>query len=163
MIFRDNMNRKRYSERREILSQTAATFLGIAIFVMILIFSGCGNDDSVQFQRQEVIDVIILPDSTEFRVGEQVQFSAFVLTEDEDTIATEDLDVEWEGEWWSSDSDVFTVENDGLATGKNAGEAFCIIELDLEDEQILAKAGLFVFNSARVPIGLDSAYVKMLN
>lgn len=163
MMFRMNMNRKEHSERRTVLLQTAFTFFWTAMFVMMLVLSGCGDGDSDELQTQEVVDVIISPDSAEFRVGEQMQFSAFVLTEDEDTIAIEDLDVEWEGEWWSSDPDVFTVENNGLATGQNSGEAFCIVELDLEDDHIVVNAGLFMSNSARVPIGLDSAYVSMLN
>lgn len=163
MIFRNNVDRKEQSKRRIRSSQTTVTFLGTAIFVVMFIISGCGDDDPASPQLKDVVDVIISPDSAEFSVGEQMQFSAFVLTEAGDTIATEDLDIEWEGEWWSSDPDVFTVEQNGFATGQNPGEAFCIVALDLEDDQVFSQAGFLTKKSLARFTGRDSAFVLMLN
>ncbi len=162
MMLKSNMTVREKSNGRTELSQTTVTIFVAIAFVMMLVFSGCGDDDDPAGpQTQEVVDVIISPDSAEFSVGEQMQFSAFVLTDEGDTVATEDLDVEWEGEWWSSDPEVFTVEDNGLATGQNSGEAFCVVELDLQDDQIFETAG-FLIKKSRAPFtGLDSAKVFM--
>lgn len=145
---------------REKSNGTTVTFFVAIAFVMMLVFSGCGDDDDPAGpQTQEVVDVIISPDSAEFNAEEQLQFSAFVVTDEDDTIAAEDLDVEWEGEWWSSDPEVFTVEDNGLATGHNSGEAFCILELDLQDDQTFETAGFLTKKPRARFTGRDSAIV----
>jgi hypothetical protein len=95
-------------------------------FAGMFIFSGCNDDDVTELPDHQVHEIVIFPDSAFFEVGEQVQFSAFALTAAGDTVDTSDLDIEWD--WWSTDTDVFTVEDDGTATGQNPGEAFCVIE-----------------------------------
>ncbi|MGM0547566.1 MAG: hypothetical protein ACQEST_12700 [Bacteroidota bacterium] len=157
------MTVKSQSNQKAKLSQTTITFFSTVVIVMMLVLSGCGDDDPTSPELKNVVDVIISPDSAEFSVGEQMQFSAFVVTDEGDTIAAEDLDVEWEGEWWSSDPDVFTVEDNGLATGQNSGEAFCIVELDLEDDQTVGTAGFSIANTRGIFVGRDSAFVLMLN
>jgi hypothetical protein len=108
----------------------------LACFSMLL-FSGCSSDDDAQpIDDPQIGQIIILPDSAFFAVGEEVQFSAFVLTTTGDTIDNADLEIQWE--WWSSDPDVFTVEEGGLATGQNPGEAYCVVEATILDIQNFA-------------------------
>lgn len=162
MMLKSKRTVKEQSNRSTELSQTSVVFFAALAFAVMLIFSGCGDDDDPAGpQTQEAVDVIISPDSAEFSVGEQMQFSAFVLTDAGDTVATEDLDVEWEGEWWSSDPEVFTVEDNGMATGQDSGEAYCVVELTLEDDQIFETAGFLTKSRARFT-GRDSAFVLML-
>lgn len=163
MMFKSRMTVRELPNKKKQFSHTTITFFTAVVLLGTLVFSACGNDDPAGPQAQTVVDVIISPDSAEFSVGEQMKFSAFVLTEAGDTIAAEDLDTEWEGEWWSSDPDVFTVEDDGLATGENSGEAYCVVELDLEDGQIFAQAGFLTKEVRSIFVGRDSAFVLMLN
>jgi hypothetical protein len=109
------------------LIQTITGILIMAfVFVGVFIFSGCSDDDAVELPDHQVHEIVIFPDSAFFEVGQQVEFSAFALTAAGDTVDTSDLDIEWE--WWSTDPDVFTVEDDGTATGQSSGDALCVIE-----------------------------------
>jgi len=105
------------------LSSTIIVFL----FMAFLLTFGCSTDDVTSPEDGHgVVEVVIEPREAEFEVGEHLEFSAFALNADGDTVDTSDLNIEWE--WWSDDPEVFTVEPGGLATGHNPGEAFCIIE-----------------------------------
>ncbi len=110
------------------------------IFFTALVFIGtiltsCKGDDVTGSQTFEIVDVIISPDSASFNAGEQMEFSALALTDAGDTVNVQDLDVEWEGEWWSTDPNIFTVEENGIATGENPGEAFCVVEVNFADKK----------------------------
>lgn len=157
-MFKKSMAVKKQSDEKEKLSLNAITLLLAVVFVVMFVFSSCKDDEPTGPELQKVVDVVISPDSAEFRLGEQMQFSAFVITEDGDTIATEDLE-EWEGEWWSSDTDVFTVEENGLATGQESGEAFCVVEIEVGDVQIATKAGFLTKGLGARFTGRDSAIV----
>jgi hypothetical protein len=86
-----------------------------------------------------------------FKVGEQQDFSAFLISASGDTV-NEELEVEWN--WYSSNPDVFTVEAGGIATGHDEGEAHCIVEASTENSKIVAKMRF---------VGRDSAFVTLLN
>lgn len=110
--------------------QTFGSFLMISIYVS-LILGGCSSDDDTQPIEHPIVSFVIFPESASFGVGDQLEFFAFALDANGDTVDIEDLEVEWE--WWSSDPDVFTVEEDGTATGVNPGEAYCVVEATVLD------------------------------
>ena len=96
-------------------------------FTAMVLFSGCNDDSVTSSNRDQISKVIIIPDSIGIAVGEQVDFSAYLLDDADDNVDTEGLNIEWN--WWSSNTDVFTVEPGGLATAKSPGEEFCIVEV----------------------------------
>jgi hypothetical protein len=120
------------------LNQISGIYFMMFAFVGLIIFSGCESDDDVEPQN-EIDQVIIVPRSASIPVGEQFEFSAVGLTATGDTIERADLDLDLEWVWWSTDPDVFTVENDGTATGHNPGEAFCVLEFSQSESQVRLK------------------------
>ena len=86
-----------------------------------MLLVGCGEDVTGPASEVERID--ISPDSVSIEVGESVDFSAVVVTTSGDTIQDPDI------RWWSTDPDVFTVEDNGVAIGQESGSAFCNVEL----------------------------------
>jgi hypothetical protein len=128
----------------------------IIFFIGILVTSSCSDDENVTAtdNEPEISEVSIEPESATFAAGEQEEFSAYLISVTGDTV-NDEVEVEWS--WISSDSDVFTVQDNGTVTAQNAGEAYCIVEAELVSEK-----GLKV-NFSLVPIGLDSAFVTVLN
>ncbi len=98
------------------------------IFMGAIMFSGCDKDDDTEPQNDQIEHIVIIPQSASIAVGEQLEFSTAGITADGDTIETSGMDLGLEWNWWSTDPDVFTVDNDGIATGQNPGEAFCILD-----------------------------------
>ncbi len=95
-------------------------------FMGVIVFSGCDKDDDTEPQNDQIEQILIIPQSASIAVGEQLEFSTVGITPDGDTVETSGLGLEWN--WWSTDPDVFTVDNDGTATGQNPGEAFCVLD-----------------------------------
>lgn len=125
-----------------------------------LVLTGCdliGAED--ESEESPITSIEISPDSVSMAVGEQVDFSIVALTASGDTVQDADLTIRW----WSTDTTVFTVEEDGLATGQGAGTAYCMVEAT--DEAAGKRAGKTATSSHRysplVPIGRDSAVVHM--
>ncbi len=98
-----------------------------ALVAGLFIHAGCSSDDVAGTDGHGVVDLRIEPQEATFSAEEQEQFQALLLDADGNAVDPEGLDVTWE--WWSSDTEVFTVEPGGLATGQSAGEAYCIIEV----------------------------------
>ena len=92
-------------------------------------FNGCGTDDTADPLVDQVQRVAITPEEVSIEEGEQVEFSAHLISIAGDTIDLADVDVEWE--WWSDDPEVFTVEDGGTATAHNSGEAHCIVQASI--------------------------------
>lgn len=113
----------------------------------LFIVNGCSDDNPTSPEEPQVANIIISPDSVEINVGDEIDFSAVALTADGDTIEDANL------EWISSDPSVFTVQDNGTITGESEGTAFCGI--DVADNLSKLKGKI-------VPIGLDSAYVRVL-
>lgn len=130
---------------------TAALLLACAFAATGCDSNGSANEEDA-VDEPEIASVAISPDSVSIAVGEQVDFSAVALTASGDTVQDADLDVEW----WSTDPAVFTVDNDGLATGQDSGKAFCMIEMsdEVTNTSIHSKGAKFV--------GRDSAFVFVL-
>lgn len=127
----------------------------IFIFAGLLAFLSCSDDGDAtgpDDEEVEVSEVIIEPQNASFEVGEQEEFSAFLISATGDTVNEEFEEIEWN--WYSSDPDVFTVEDGGTATGHNEGEAHCIVEVSTENTKIVAKMRF---------VGRDSAFVTLLN
>lgn len=122
----------------------------------VLIFTSCGEDSSAGPDEDEieVAEIVIEPENATFEVGEEHEFSVFLISSEGD-IVNDQFDVEWN--WYSSDPDVFTVEPGGMAYGHDSGEAFCIVEA-VEAE--LASGAKLKAKSAFV--GRDSAFVTVL-
>ncbi|MDR8393296.1 Ig-like domain-containing protein [Aliifodinibius sp. S!AR15-10] len=98
--------------------------LSLAVSVSwIAIFTGCSTDSDMGEMQNQITEIEITPDSIAISAGDKKEFSAFGLTASGDTVQDAEFN------WWSTDTDVFTVENDGTVTGQNAGNAFCMIEL----------------------------------
>lgn len=120
----------------------------------VLVLAGCDSNDVTEEPEVEIAAVAISPDSVSIEVGESVEFSTVAVTTAGDTIPDADLDIEW----WSTDTDVFTVEAGGVATGQEPGEAYCMIEAtDLQ-----GSTGAVTTNHLRSStsfVGRDSAIV----
>ncbi len=98
--------------------------LTLAIAVIVFVVSCDSVTDPNEGHGVE--QIVISPQSADIPVGEQKQFSAHALDADGDTIDTEGLEIEWE--WWSTDTEIFTVNEEGLVEALSAGEADCIVE-----------------------------------
>lgn len=117
------------------------------IVIGMLMLVGCGDDNPADSSaNQDIDEVVISPDSASFAAGEMMDFSAVALTAEGDTVR--DVNFIWK----SSDPDVFTVQDNGTATGQAPGTAYCGV--GVPDESPDKKLKL-------VPIGLDSATVHI--
>ena len=98
----------------------AVTVIGFTIL------QSCSSDDTTGSQSPQVSQISIHPQEASTEVGQQIDFSVVALTATGEVIDTDEINIEWQ--WWSTDTDVFTVEQGGLATAQNPGEAYCMIE-----------------------------------
>lgn len=134
-------------------AHSASTVLahGLAALVLTSALALAGCDSTDAHEEPPIEALIIAPHSVRIAVGEQADFSAVALTASGDTLR--DLDLRW----WSTDPDVFTVEDNGVATGQAPGEAFCNVEL--ADD---AAASTRQFQAVKRTFdGLDSAFVSV--
>jgi hypothetical protein len=122
-------------------------------FVLILLssvgaimLSGCEKSDESDPLNDQIELIVITPQSVSIGVGEQIEFSTAGITTDGDTVETSGLGLEWN--WWSTDPEIFTVDNSGTAIGQSPGEAFCVLEFS-------ESASLLKFT------GRDSAFVMI--
>ncbi|MCG2589303.1 Ig-like domain-containing protein [Rhodohalobacter sulfatireducens] len=124
-------------------------FSVIIILIAGMLNIGCEDNNPAEPEEDELegAEVVIEPQNVSMEVDEKVDFSAFVVSASGDTV-NEEFNFQWN--WYSSNPEVFTVQNNGTATGKSSGEAFCIVEASTGNSKIVAKM---------VPIGLDSARV----
>jgi hypothetical protein len=127
------------------------------VLIGVLVLTGCDLMDAEDEDEEEgpIAAIAISPDSVSLAVGEQVDFSVVALTASGDTARDADLAIRW----WSTDSTVFTVEEDGLATGRGSGTAFCMVEAT--DEATGKRAGKAVDPSRPHFTGRDSAIVHL--
>lgn len=116
----------------------------VAILIGSLAVIGC---DTNEVGTTEVVDINMLPESATIGAGETVDFSVVAVTAAGETVQATDHDVRW----WSTDTTVFEVDNDGTAIGKDAGSAYCMVEMST-----LSKAAAALF------VGRDSAFVTVL-
>lgn len=72
-----------------------------------------------------IAEVRISPDSAGIPVGETVDFSFALLSPSGDEVEGVELNTRWE----STDTSIFTVEDNGLATARSPGSAKCVIEV----------------------------------
>mgnify|MGYP006303620335 FL=1 len=119
----------------------------LLIILAMVLLGSCEEEKETEDPTPQ--GVIIRPEEAAFSVGEQRDFSALVITESGDTLDIDNPDIELK--WWSSDTTVFTVKEGGTATGRNAGEAYCIAEVTISDGTTLKR--LFT--------GRDSAFVSI--
>ena len=121
-----------------VLQSTQTIIIPIAI-MGFLVLVGCDNNDVTGPEDEDhgVEDIVIEPQSVEFEVGTQQAFEAFLLDAEGDTVDPSEIEgfnIQWE--WWSTDTEVFVVEQDGsggIATSENSGEAYCVIEVTITD------------------------------
>jgi plastocyanin len=127
----------------------------IALFLIgALVAAGCDSTDANE--EPEIEELVISPSSVTMAVGEQVTFSAVAVTAQNDTLR--DLDLRW----WSTDSAVFTVADNGTATGQTRGSAYCKVELagDAANSTSRRRATPSKANK-RIFVGRDSAFVSV--
>lgn len=132
-----------------------------------LVLIGCDSNDVSEEPEVEIAAVAITPDSASIEVGESVDFSVVALTASGDTIPDADLrDADLDIEWWSTDTDVFTVEAGGIATGQTSGTALCMVEATGESviqlETTSNATGKMAHSTLRPFTGRDSAFVSVL-
>lgn len=96
-----------------------------AILLLSFALIGCDSNDLEDDGLDEINDVVILPDSAGIELGDEADFSFAALTVAGDTVPASELDVGW----WSTDTTVFTVDDSGLATARDTGKAFCVVEV----------------------------------
>lgn len=135
------------------LTYNLMTFALALALTGALVLIGCDSNDVTEEPEVEIASVAISPDSVSIEVGESVEFSTVAVTTAGDTIPDADLDIEW----WSTDTDVFTVEAGGVATGLEPGEAYCMIEAT--DQAVTSTAATNNLRSSTSFTGRDSAIV----
>jgi len=118
------------------------SIISSVILVLTCAFVGCDSND-LDSPSNEIAEISIQPDSASIEVGNQVDFSLTARSPSGEVIEDPALDINW----WSSDSTIFTVTDDGLAIGQDSGMAYCIVETSG-----LSKSG-------RQFVGRDSAFV----
>lgn len=96
--------------------------LFIAVSTML---TGCLTNNDESESQNQIASIHISPDSASIAVGSSREFTAYALNAAGDTVHNAEIQFNW----WSSDTEVFTVEDNGTATGKAEGSAFCIIEI----------------------------------
>ncbi len=116
---------------------TCIFFLQVTV-VGLLVFSACGDNDVTGANDNEGHGVVEVNFGQEYIVldlGEQKELSAFLLTAEGDTVDPSNLegyDIVWE--WWSTNTDVFTVAHDGkngTVSAHDEGEEYCIVEVTI--------------------------------
>lgn len=128
--------------------------LATLVLMGAMILGGCDSTDANE--EPSIEELIISPSSINIAVGEQASFSAVALTASGDTIR--DLDLRW----WSSDPAVFTVQDNGIATGQAPGDAFCKVELTAEAANTASHLKAVRSKLAkRIFVGRDSAFVSV--
>lgn len=129
-----------------------------ALLISVLVFAGlvtpgsCDKEDDSDTNGVEIEKIAIIPEDAAMAIGEQEDFSAYALTTSGEKLYFDELDVE--SHWWSSDTTVFTVQTNGVATGKKQGEAYCILEATVSLKSGQLKA-------LRRFTGRDSAFVAI--
>lgn len=98
--------------------------MSLFLAIIFLVMAACSSSSNPTVAENQIAKIQISPDSLSISAGETASFSAFVLTASGDTL--QDSGIKFQ--WWSTDPDIFTVENNGTATGQSAGTAFCVIE-----------------------------------
>lgn len=91
-----------------------------------ILLSGCEKADESDPLDDQIELIVITPQSASIGVGEQIEFSTAGITPDGNTVETSGLRLEWN--CWSTDPEIFTVDNSGTAIGQNPGEAFCVLD-----------------------------------
>jgi len=116
---------------------TCIIFLQLTV-VGMLVFSACGGDDvtgTEDIEEHGVVEVTFGQEDINLNVGDQKELSVYLLTAEGDTVDPSNLvgyDIEWE--WWSTNTDVFTVLHDGrngIVTVHDEGEEYCIVEVTI--------------------------------
>lgn len=120
-----------------------------SIYILPFVFAflvGCDTNNPAT--DDEITGIRMLPDSASIEAGDQFQFSIVAVTESGEELEEHDLDVRW----WSTDTDVFTVSDNGVAVANEAGSAWCMAE----DENLSKNQSAMRF------VGRDSAFVTVL-
>lgn len=131
--------------------------LGAIVVASLSALVGCDSNDTSDPPEVEIAQVAISPDSATIEVGEQAEFSALAVSAAGDTIAIPEGRLEWE--WISSDPDVFTVDENGTASGQSPGEEYCIIDATLVEGLSGSAEATVDLRAASGFVGRDSAFV----
>ncbi|WP_139240276.1 hypothetical protein [Fodinibius roseus] len=139
---------------------------------------GCDSSTSAEEPKPQIVDALIELDGDSgeatVEVGETVTFTGLALTKSGDRVPLDELGENWGWEWESTDTAVFTVDDEGNAVGQEEGEAYCVITLNGPDngtESNRLQPGIsFKTGSnpglpemARIFVGRDSLFVTFLN
>lgn len=138
---------KRKINRTQISAKVMLTGL-----VVLLALIGCNKDENNDSTNIEAAKITISPENASMNVGEHEDFTAYAVTKTGEKVYFDELDVE--SRWWSSDTTVFSVQENGVATGKSKGDAYCILEATITfDASQLKKLKFYT--------GRDSAFVSI--
>ena len=119
------------------------------ILLVLVVMAACDTTESAT-NESEIDQIRIMPRTAEIPVGDQVDFSLVALSANGDTLRDANLEIRW----WSSDSTVFVVAEDGVASAVNDGSAFCMVEAIEQDGSAGKRGALFT--------GRDSAFVRVV-
>ncbi|MGF1586104.1 MAG: hypothetical protein ACFCUM_12315 [Bacteroidales bacterium] len=107
--------------------------LGLTGSIML---SGCDKEDDTEPLNDQIEQIVITPQNASIPVGEQFEFSTAGVNANGDTVDISDMNLGLEWNWWSTDPEIFTVDDDGIATGMQAGEAFCILDFNERESRL---------------------------
>ncbi|GAA5520096.1 hypothetical protein LQ318_00130 [Aliifodinibius salicampi] len=159
------------------LKEIASDLLVFSLAAALLL-SGCDTSTSADESEIQIVDALIELDGASeeatIEVGNTVKFSGFALTKSGDRVPLAELGENWSWEWESSDTAVFTVDDEGNANGQEEGEAYCVITLygpdDGTESNSIKQETLLTTDSnpglpemARIFVGRDSLSVTFLN
>ena len=109
------------------ISKSRLTLCLTAALAITLFIAACDTDDIAGPEDPEIAAIIISPSEAEIGVGEQEQLSFELHDESGQPVDRDGLDMEIE--WITTDPDVVTLDQSGLATGQSPGQEYCIIDV----------------------------------
>lgn len=151
---------------------------GTVFFAAAWLLIGCDSSTSAEEPKPQIVDALIeldgASDEATIEVGKTVKFTGLALTESGDRVPLAELGENWSWEWESTDTAVFTVDDEGNAIGEEEGEAYCVITLngpeDGTESNLYQPGTSFKTASnpglpemARIFVGRDSLFVTFLN
>jgi len=105
------------------------------LFATIILFSGCIKDDFIDDFVDATLRINNIPDTIKINTSFQFEFQYL-----NNIGLEEDLD----GQWSSSDPDIVTIDNSGLATALTVGKTDVSVQVRTNDTLLIASTTVYV-------------------
>lgn len=109
----------------------------IFIIAVSLLFISCDNSTSTDDGELEVVGIEVTPENHTIIKGGDKKFTAWAVLAEGDRIPFSELDKNiWAWDWSVTDPQIATIDNTGLATGREVGETICWIMLQNDSSEV---------------------------